>query len=338
MSALPVAAPAPIAPLIVLCTRDGSPQQPASIPANHPLALSTSFLGWAAVPGGGAGGGALVSLNAGQMLTAFGARLSCAKAPADIPAADRVNPLTIGLSGAAWSRVLNEYITSGLLNATMTSRAELNARLSSISITNPQNLHVSASDWQLGEDTTSAPGAPGTAAVPATAPTPAVGRRGRRGYRPATPGNPAIPVVPAVAGRAALDPALNFLTLAHIFELECEGTTPWSAIAFLAGALGPVHTQAERNRPGSQAQFVARALAAGAHRHFGTTAGDDHSLSSNLRDYLLVLAHALPAEFLSAGVAPLPLRAELRDAIVYVRDADGRRSIEEARVFAFGAR
>mmetsp|Transcript_42554 Transcript_42554/g.97580 ORF Transcript_42554/g.97580 Transcript_42554/m.97580 type:complete len:484 (-) Transcript_42554:545-1996(-) len=166
----------------------------------------------------------------------------------------------------------------------------------------------------------------------------AVGRRGQRGYRPATPGQPAVPGIPAVPGRTPLDPALHFLTLAHIFELECEGPAPWAAIAYLAGALGPVHTQAERNRMGSQAQFVARALAAGAHRHFGTSAGDDHSLASNLRDYLLVLAHALPTEFLSAGVAPLPLRAEFRDAIVYSRDADGRRSIEEARIFSFGNR
>ncbi|KAL1498443.1 hypothetical protein AB1Y20_013768 [Prymnesium parvum] len=109
-------------------------------------------------------------------------------------------------------------------------------------------------------------------------------------------------------------------------------------ICYLAGELGAISTQSERNRPGSQAQFVARALSAGAHRHFGTTAGDDHSLASNLRDYLKILAHALPTEFLSAGVASLQLRAEFRDAIVYSRDADGRRSVEEARILSFGAR
>lgn len=299
MAATTTAPTPPVAPLAVLCPSDGSPQQPAYIPASHPLALSTPFLGWVAAPAGGTGGTALVSLNAGQMLAAFGARISCSRSPADTPAADKVNPLTIGLTGGAWARVLDEYISSGLLDTSMTSRAELISRLSTISILNPQNLRISAVDWQLGEEVTSSPGVPGVAAVPAVAPTPAVGRRGQRGYRPANPGHPGAPAVPAIPGHGSLDPALRFLTLAHIFELECDGPAPWSALAFLAGALGPVHTQAERNRPGSQAQFVARALAAGAHRHFGTSEGDEHSLASNLRDYLLVLAHTLPSEFLS---------------------------------------
>lgn len=311
---------------------------PVAIPANHPLVLGTPFLGWAAATGAAAGGIALVTLSTGQMLAAFGARLSCAKSPADVPAADKVNPLTLGLTGAAWTRVLNEYLSSGLLNVGVASRSELTARLSLLTITVPQNLHISAVDWQLGEDTVGTPGVPGVAAVPAVLPAPAVGRRGRRGYRPAAAGAPAVPAVPAVPGQPPLDPSLSFLTLTHIFELEIEGPTPWGALSYLAGALGPVLTQAERNRPGSQAQFVARALAAGAHRHFGTSADDDHSLANNLRDYLLIIAHALPSEFLSAGVAPTALRAEFRDAIVYSRDADGRRSVEESRVFSFGAR
>eukprot|EP00327_Prymnesium_parvum_P034528 CAMPEP_0195622802 /NCGR_PEP_ID=MMETSP0815-20121206/16411_1 /TAXON_ID=97485 /ORGANISM="Prymnesium parvum, Strain Texoma1" /LENGTH=74 /DNA_ID=CAMNT_0040763631 /DNA_START=494 /DNA_END=715 /DNA_ORIENTATION=- len=64
----------PIPPLSVVCPPGANPQQPAAIPASHPLALSTAFLGWAAAPFGGAGGAALVSLSTGQMLAAFGAR------------------------------------------------------------------------------------------------------------------------------------------------------------------------------------------------------------------------------------------------------------------------
>ncbi|KAL1529656.1 hypothetical protein AB1Y20_000597 [Prymnesium parvum] len=221
----------------------------------------------------------------------------------------------------------------------MSSRAELVSRLTSIPLVSAQHLYITAADWQLGEDFSGTLGAPGAAAVPAVAPAAAVGRRGQRGYRPATQGTPAVPAVPAVPGRPPLDTALHFLTLVHIFELETEGAAPCRGVlVYLAGALGPVLTQAERNRPGSQAQFVARALATGVHRHFGTTAGDDHSLASNLRDYLSIISHALPSEFLSSGVAHLSLRAEFRDAIVYARDADGRRSVEEARIFSFGAR
>lgn len=331
--------PPPIPPVAALCSAVMDPHLPVAIPASHPLALSTPFLGWAASGGNAPGGASLVTLSTSQMLVAFGARLSCAKSPADLPAANKVNPLTVGLSGAAWTRILNEYLSSGLLNAgSMASRAELITRLSSLAITNPSNLWISANDWQLGEDTASTPAVPGVTAVPAVPPTPAVGRRGHRGYQPAIAGAPAVPAVPAVPGRAPLDPSLSFLTLTHIFDLESEGACPWSVIAYLSGALGPVLTQAERNRPGSQAQFIARALASGAHRHFGTTPGDDHSLADNLRDYLLIIAHSLPIEFLSVGVAHTALRAEFRDAIVYSRDADGRRSVEESRVFSFGSR
>ncbi|KAL1530809.1 hypothetical protein AB1Y20_001705 [Prymnesium parvum] len=90
---------------------------PVTIPASHPLALGTAFLGWATVVGTGPGGVTSVLLNTGQMLAAFvSARLSCSKTPADRPAADQVNPLTIGLTGTAWTRILNEYIASGLLD------------------------------------------------------------------------------------------------------------------------------------------------------------------------------------------------------------------------------
>ncbi|KAL1496845.1 hypothetical protein AB1Y20_014431 [Prymnesium parvum] len=235
-----------------MCPVGVDPQQPVAIPASHPLALGTAFLGWAPAPFGGPGGAALVSLGTGQMLAVFRARLSCAKTPADIPAADKVNPLTIGLTGAAWTRILNEYLGSGLLRVSTHSRADLISRLNSLSIVNPQHLQVSTADWQLGEDVSGTPGIPGVPAVPAVAATPAVGRRGQRGYRPPgpAPGQPAIPAVPAVPGQAPLDPALLFLTLTHIFELECEGPTPWMVVCYLAGALGAISTQSERNRPG----------------------------------------------------------------------------------------
>ena len=64
-------------------------------------------------------------------------------------------------------------------------------------------------------------------------------------------------------------------------------------------------------------------------------AGDNHSLAGNLRDYLQVLADALPSIYLSPGLDPLLLRAETRDAVVYMRDSGGRRSVEESRIMVF---
>ncbi|KAL1526909.1 hypothetical protein AB1Y20_015600 [Prymnesium parvum] len=182
--------PPPIPPVAAICAAAGDPHMPVAIPANHPLALSTPFLGWAASGGTAVGGNALVTLSTSQMLVSFGARLSCAKSPADLPAADKVNPLTLGLNGAAWTRILNEYLSSGLLNSSVTSRMELITRLSSLVIATPANLQILASDWQLGEDTAGTPGVPGIAAVPAVPPAPTVGRRGQRGYQPAVAGAP----------------------------------------------------------------------------------------------------------------------------------------------------
>jgi len=68
----PSPAPPP-PPVVAVCAWVGDPHMPVAIPASHPLALNTAFLGWAAVAGAGPGA-ALVSLNTSQMLMAFGAR------------------------------------------------------------------------------------------------------------------------------------------------------------------------------------------------------------------------------------------------------------------------
>lgn len=100
---------------------------------------------------------------------------------------------------------------------------------------------------------------------------------------------------------------------------------------------GACLVQSERNRLTSQTQFSARALAAACHHKYHTLSGDSYSVAENLRDYLRKVAEALPCEFLSHGVVAYQLRTEGRDAVTYARDADGRRSVEESRILAFGA-
>ena len=56
-----------------------------------------------------------------------------------------------------------------------------------------------------------------------------------------------------------------------------------------------------------------------------------------MRDFLRIVSRALPAVMLSTGVDSAELRAEGRDAMLYVRDAAGRRHVEEARVHSFGS-
>ena len=97
-------------PITALCVLAGA-DAPVRVPAAHPLVPATSFLGWKpSAPG--AAGVAMVELSTYQMVAAFGRCFRASRTPADLPAARRVNPLILGLSGPCWARALNEYITS----------------------------------------------------------------------------------------------------------------------------------------------------------------------------------------------------------------------------------
>jgi len=309
---------------------------PVIVPATHPLVVATPFLGWRPTAAG-AGGAAMVMLSTWQMILAFGRCFYASRTPADLPATRRAHPLNLGLTGAFWTRALNEYLSSGLLNHTMSSRVELHAALDGLTLTNAANLSVAAADWLLGEDTVGTPGVPPVAPVAAQARVPARGRRGTAGYVPAVPAVGAVPGRPGIPGRPALEAALNYLTLIDVIGLEEAGNSPWALISFLAGLLGACLSQAERNRSASQVQLAGRSLAAGCAGRFGTAVTEPHSIAADLRDFLRIVSRALPAEMLSTGVDSAELRAEGRDAMLYVRDAAGRRHVEEARIHSFGS-
>ena len=110
-------------PIIATCNAMG-PDSPVDVPAAHPLVLSTAYLGWDAGPAG-AGGVAQSRLPTWKMLVVFGRRCSGSQAPADLPASRMASPLRLAFVGAFWSRVLNELLTSGILNVAATSRTEL---------------------------------------------------------------------------------------------------------------------------------------------------------------------------------------------------------------------
>lgn len=269
------------------------------------------------------------------MLKSFGARLSASQLPADLAASRNVCPLTLKLSGACWTRVLNEYLASNLLAASFSDRSELLSALLALTIATPLNLSITTADWEPVEDTVAIAPVPGVPSVPPVPGTRAMGRRGSAGYVPAVPAVPGVPGVPPVPGRPALDAALEYLAMVDVLDLEANGSAPWLYIAYLAGSLGPCLLQSERNRAASQVQISARAIAGGSHARFGTVAGDNHSLAGNLLDYLRVISDALPAIYLGPGLDPGLLRAETRDAVVYIRDDGGRRAVEESRVMVF---
>ena len=109
------------------------------MPAAHPLVTRTAFLGWAPAPAG-AGGVARVQLSSWQMLKAYGGRCSASQAPADLPASRNAHPLVTAMTGGFWTRVLNEYIASGLLSVVAGRREEYIAGIAALTIATPANL------------------------------------------------------------------------------------------------------------------------------------------------------------------------------------------------------
>ena len=357
-------------PLVVTCVLTGAPDEPAMLPTAHPLVVNTPFLDWVAVPAT-AGGIAQASLTKWQFVAEFGARCSLSQQPADLPAARNLNVFSLCISGAAWTRILTEYVTSGALGIVASNYHEFQEALRALVIINPQELILTPADFLMVEGfTTAVAAAPAIPAVAARRAVAVVLAVAARAAVPATPARrevSALPVMPAtqewlqsplgvllpqyppsqhsqpcrlsrLPGRPPLDPALEFITLAGTLDLEVSGDAPWEVMGYLAGLLGPCLTQAERNRRGSQVQFSARAVAAGAHKRYGTTDGDKYSLAGNLRDFLQSIMRALPSVFLSGRLDAASLRAEGRDAVVYTRGETGRRAVEGSYIYAFGPR
>ena len=281
--------PPPVVPVVATVSLVPDAKGPVILPAASSLVTHTAFLGWLPAAAG-VGGAAQVSLDTWQMLKAFGARLSASQLPADLAASRNVGPLTIQLTGACWTRVLNEYLASNLLACSFSTRSELHDALLNLTVVTPGNLVIVAADWVAVEATTAIAPTPGAPAVPAV---PARRASNRGGVRiPAVQAVPAIPAVPPTPGRPALDPALDYLAMVDVLDLEITGTAPWLLVSFLAGALGACLLQSERNRAASQVQISARAISGGSQARFGSAVGDNHSLAGNLRDYLQVLAYA----------------------------------------------
>jgi hypothetical protein len=208
-------------------------------------------------------------------------------------------------------------------------------------------LVVVPAELDLGEATAFVAAVAGAPAVPGVPAVPAVRGRGRPAQRnylapvAPVPAVPPIPAVPAIAGRPALNAALEFLTLTPVLDLEVAGAAPWTLIGYLAGCLGDCVTQTARNNPAGMAMFAARSFASGIQqRYFGGAAAgalDEYQLAGNLKDFLVLLESAVPRLLLTPDVAAVGHRRDARDAVIYIRDDAGRRSVEEARVEAYGA-
>jgi hypothetical protein len=339
-----MAAVAPLAPTVTQVDT-AQPGSPVIFLATDPLVAASACLGWEPAPPTAAGV-ARVQLPTWSMVATFGEPMSLSKAPADLAASQSVFPMNLRLTSAGWDKPLNEYLASGLLagGAPFSDKTELKSALNALTITNPANLVVVPAELDLGEATAFVAAVAGALAVPGV---PAVRGRGRPGQRnyiapvAAVPAVPLIPAVPAVAGRPALNAALEFLTLTPLLDLEVAGVAPWTLVGYLAGCLGDCLTQAARNSPAGMAMFAARSFASGIQqRYFGGAAAgalDEYQLAGNLKDFLVLLESAVPRLLLTPDASAAGHRRDARDAVIYIRDDAGRRSVEEARVEAYGA-
>jgi len=124
------------------------------------------------------------------------------------------------------------------------------------------------------------------------------------------------------------------LFLSSVLDLELPGDSPWAVIDSLAGMLGPCLSAASRVPQSSCVQLAAASLSSSIRQCYAIATGDDHSVASNVRDY--IHTNRLPRRFQPCGVDWTELRVAARDAFLYGRSADGRRPVEQSRIFVAG--
>ena len=271
-------------------------EDPVCLPGGHPLVAATgSFLQWQAVAAApGAPPGAHVSLPFHAFLYAFGTRCKVSSLPADQTAARAINPFTLRLHAAYWSRMLSELCASGLAppGANYLTTAELHDVIASLPVQNPNLLLIAAADWNPAPALT----APGAGAAHA-------------------------------AARARFD-EVSFLAAASIPSLEITTgprarTAPWAAITLLSGALGPVGRNPLRFSATAPSLIVAAEIR-------GTNAARDAVLASSLRQVLI--NSILPPAFRSHSADQASVLAELQAGLRYRLSEDDKAAVEEERI------
>ena len=106
-------------------------ESPVTIPDGHPMVVLTPFLPWSPMPAAGA---ARTGLPQCVAVRVFLRRSSTGPRPDDKAASRNARPLRIRLTDAAWTRVLDELVRSGLLTAgtPFTSESDLEQALDAL--------------------------------------------------------------------------------------------------------------------------------------------------------------------------------------------------------------
>jgi hypothetical protein len=293
-----MAAPqAAVIPSIALQDVNGQPDdEPLSARADHPVVLATPCVGWqpmAAV----ANTPARVQSPRRHIHAVFGRRLQPANNPQATTRFGQENAFTFGATRGYWTGTIDEFTASGLLNGNpiFNEVAELEKAIDSLTLSNAARLEVRVADHAPYEST--------------------------------------APVNAANVVANPLHADLEFIALPPLSTIKNSSliVAHYAVLARVVGAIGPSCTQNVRNAGGSQARVVAKNVANGLNKSYGTATNDPDGLSADLIDFLK--DHVLPDELRDAMYSDANARAELRDAIKYNESSDGRRQVERARVF-----
>jgi hypothetical protein len=190
--------------------------------------------------------------------------------------------------------VLSELCASGLAQPGVAydTVAELHVVISALPLQNPNALNITAVDWDLAPALTS-------------------------------PGNAA-----AQAGALARFNEISFLAAAPLVSLEITAgprarSSPWAAIALLAGALGPIGRNPLRLADASPTLIMASELR-------GDSTAQNAVLAAQLKQ--LLVSSILPAIYRAHTADYAAVGAELQAGLRYRKSEDEKSAIEEERV------
>ena len=219
-------------------------EMPVVLDATELCVLTTPCLEW--TPAVVSGAVAQVAIPHHRMLRAFIARCSIATDPASLAMARATSLFLFILNGAAWTRILTELRDSGLFTRIYAKARDLATAISDLVLQNPTLLVLLAEDVIAGEPFDSPPWEA------------AVGRGQGRGS-----GASAIRVPAVVSGGGFGPPELRFIHLATLDKLVyLTDDAPMTAVAILAGSLGPCFTRAIRGNDLSTVRTISATLRA----------------------------------------------------------------------------
>ena len=330
-AAAAAAGPAPLAPVVARCGLPLSPMMLVFFESGCAFVRGTAdALPWK--HNAAAGNAAATStLPTFVLIRVFFSRCSIGPTAADLSAAAGISVFDLVLTGTAWSRILTEYVSSGLLAINCPKPRDLIQAVLDLALNNPNHLALVAADWIA----TAPFDVAGVAGVAAQARVPAV-RANRAQNIVAQPAVPAVQFLAAIAARPG-PAALRFLYLLKLPRTIDESLAgPMLGMSILAGMAGPVYMYSTRDDEMSTVRTVGEVLRSNLSRHLNATTNaplSDATLASQLSSFVVSSYEALGSVFAAPAMTEAELSSEAMDALQFsLGDAARRETVVARRI------